>query len=168
MGLLFIALSVSCSLTIAHFLKLSKKSNARLINVLTINYLMAFAISFSISGRELSQGMLSNPNLLIFAVVLGAIFIANLFVYSASLNKIGMGISIAAMRMSLVIPIGLSLFFYSEEITALKYAGIVLVFLALYLMIPKMDSSGKRELKNSLFPILLFLMTGDLINKNPS
>lgn len=160
MGFFYIALSVACSLAIAHFLKLSKDKSLRLTPVLIINYLIASIISFAISGNELIQSDSIAPIVLIFSFVLGAIFIANLFVYSTSLDRIGMGISIAAMRMSLVIPIGISLFVYDEAIESLKYVGILLVFLALYLMIPKTDSSKKIAIKSSIFPLLLFLMTG--------
>lgn len=160
MGLIYISLSVCCSLAIAHFLKVAQKANQRLIQVLTINYLIALLLSFVISRNEFNSGLLVNPSILLFAALLGAIFIANLFVYSASLNRIGMGISVAAMRMSLVIPIGLSLFIYDEQINPIKYVSIALVFVALYLMLPKSTSNGLDKIKDSIFPILLFLMTG--------
>tara|TARA_R110000868_G_scaffold304437_26_gene565472 strand:+ start:6306 stop:7157 length:852 start_codon:yes stop_codon:yes gene_type:complete len=160
MGLIYIALSVVCSLTIAHFIKLSNKGSARLINVLVINYLVAFLISLTISRNEFTQCVFSEPMLLIFTIVLGTIFIANLFIYSESLNRIGMGISISAMRMSLVIPIGVSLFVYGETIHQFKYVGIVLVFVALYLMVPKTNSTRLKDIRDSIYPILLFLMTG--------
>lgn len=160
MSLLYISLSVACSLTIAHFLKLSKDKSLRLIQVLVINYLTAFLISFSISGIELNKVALMNPIILSFSILLGGIFIANLFVYTASLQSMGMGISIAAMRMSLVIPIGISLFVYGESTESIKYIGIMLVFLALFFMIPRIKDSRKIDIKNFVFPLLLFLMTG--------
>lgn len=139
MGYTFIFSSVLCSLALAHLLKLSKRSEPRLINILTINYLIASVISFFISDFELIRSTSFTGSGVIVAVFLGSIFIANLFVYSAALDKIGMGISIAAMCMSLIIPITLSLFLYDESIQLYKYGGIILVFIAMFLMIPKVE-----------------------------
>jgi len=160
MGLLYIACSVVCSIGIAHFLKLAKVKSLRLIQVLIVNYLTASIVSFSITGQDISFSQVLDPVVFSFSIILGAIFIANLFIYSASIDKIGMGISIAAMRISLVIPIGVSLIIYGETINSLKYAGILLVLVALYLMIPKSNSFKELDIKNSIFPLLLFLMTG--------
>jgi drug/metabolite transporter (DMT)-like permease len=160
MGLLYIALSVTSSLLIAHFLKVARKADQRLLNVLVINYITATIFSLMIVDKEaLGQTELSFP-MLFLGAFLGFIFIANLLVYSSSLHRIGMGISIASMRMSLVIPIALSLLIYGEHIGLLKYAGIVLVFIALYLMLPKLDFSHIEGVKDTVFPLLLFLMTG--------
>ena len=134
MGLLFASLSVLCSLAIAHLLKIVRKDNLRLIQVLGINYLIASIISFfSNPGTIPSFNELGVIPFAAFAV--GAIFIANLFVYSASIHQIGMGISIAAMRMSLIIPIGLSLWFFGEKVEVSTYSGILFVFIAFFLTI---------------------------------
>lgn len=160
MGLIYIALSVGCSLTIAHFLKLSERADTRLVNVLTINYLIATVISFSISGNNLTRESLISPELLLFTTVLGAFFILNFFIYSFSIHNNGMGISIAAMRLSLVIPICLSLFFYGEYIQPIQYVGIMMVFPALYLMIAKIENAKVKSLKSTVFLLLLFVFNG--------
>ncbi len=160
MGLFYVALSVACSLSIAHFLKVAEQSKSRVLNVLCINYITAAGISFFISDSYSFAEHQIPFTILLLALVLGVIFIANLFIYSASINKIGMGISIAAMRMSLVIPIAISLFIYGESFHVVKYFGIGFVFLALYLLIPRIKESQSRVSSDFIFPILLFLMTG--------
>lgn len=160
MAVLYIALSVCSSLLIAHFLKLAKRAEQRLLNVLVVNYITATLFSLFIVDKELlGKTELSFP-LIALAGFLGFIFIANLLVYSSSLHRIGMGISIAAMRISLVIPIALSLFIYGESIGWLKYIGIILVFISLYLMLPKVNFSNIEKAKDTIFPVLLFIMTG--------
>lgn len=160
MGLFYIALSVGCSLTIAHFLKLSEKADTRLVNVLTINYLIATAISFSISGNDLIGESSTSPELLLFTTVLGAFFILNFFIYSVSIQKNGIGISIAAMRLSVVIPICLSLFFYGEYIQPIQYVGIMMVFPAFYLMIAKIENAKLESFKSTFILLLLFVFNG--------
>ena len=97
---------------------------------------------------------------LLIAVGLGAVFITNFAVYSISLERIGMGISIAAMRLSLIIPIGLSLFIYQEWISVIQYLGIVLVFVAFYLMLPVRNTGSIRNSGDIIYPVLLLLMSG--------
>lgn len=160
MGILYIVLSVGCSLMIAHLLKLARRSEYRVLHILVINYITAALFSILIADKQaLANSEVSVPTA-VLAAFLGFIFIANLFVYSSSLHRIGMGISIAAMRVSLVIPVALSLFFYGEQLGIEKTVGIVLVFLALYLMLPKVDLSNMDGIKDAIYPILLFLMTG--------
>lgn len=160
MGYFFIALSVCSSLIIAHFLKLSERSESRILNVLSINYLTAACIGFSISEYETPLFSDDSLPVIIIALLLGIIFIVNLFVYSSSIDKIGMGISITAMRISLVIPIFVSLFIYNEHISYLGYAGMGLVLISLYLLIPKAKEKESLGFKTALYPLLIFLFSG--------
>ncbi|MFV1885566.1 MAG: hypothetical protein ACMZ7B_13835 [Balneola sp.] len=160
MGLIYISLSVACSLTIAHFLKVSERSESRILNVLCINYITAATISFFLSDNSFRSVSDIPEAVILLAVILGLIFIANLFVYSASIDRIGMGISIAAMRMSLAIPVGISLFLYNEQISGLQYAGMFLVFVSLYLLLPKVKAQKLGLSISVLLPVFLFVMTG--------
>lgn len=160
MGYFFIALSVCSSLIIAHFLKLSERSESRVLNVLSINYLAAACIGFSISEYETPLFSGDSLPVIIIALLLGIIFIVNLFVYSSSIDKIGMGISITAMRISLVIPIFVSLFIYNEHLSYLGYAGMGLVLISLYLLIPRAKEKESLGFNTALYPLLIFLFSG--------
>lgn len=160
MGHFFIALSVCSSLIIAHFLKLSERSDSRILNVLSVNYLTAACIGFFISDYEAPLFNEDSFPVIIIALLLGIIFIINLYVYSSSIDKIGMGISITAMRISLVIPIFVSLIIYNEHISYLGFAGIVLVLFSLYLLIPGMKSKESLGVRTAFYPILIFLFSG--------
>lgn len=158
MGALYIALSVACSVTIAHLLKAVKKHHFNLLQVLTVNYLVAAGVSFitnPVDGFQLTD----YPFVPLLAFVVGGVFIANFFMYSASLHRIGMGVSISAMRMSLVIPIGVSLFFYGEKLAWTNYLGMALVFVAFIIMLPKNKGSSVSK-KDWLFPVFIFVFTG--------
>ena len=159
MGFVFAALSVFCSLAIAHFLKLVRIINLRMLPVLGVNYLVAFLISFFTNSAPV-PAITDLGFIPIIALVVGGIFIANLFIYSASIHTIGMGISISAMRMSLIIPIGLSLWLFHERIGISAVVGILLVFVAFVLILPKSESASSGKGFGWIFPILLFLFTG--------
>lgn len=157
MGLLYIGLSVFCSICIAHLLKLVRKAELSIIPVLVINYLTASIISFLSSDAHFMLGETSGTTYA-FAIVTGCLFIINFFLYSFSLNKNGVGISIAAMRLSLVLPVIISLFVYSEYLEIRNYIGIGFVFIALMLLIP--FSTSEKGLKFSGSLILLFVLNG--------
>lgn len=159
MGLIFILLSTACSLTIAQVLKQAREKNISLMQVLVFNYLTAVIISLFLNPDITAFKHVELP-LIVLAGTMGFIFIANLFVYSASLHRSGMGISIAAMRVSLVIPVGVSILVFGERIDGTQWIGVILVFLALALMLPRIRINKIDGMKDAMFPLLLFVMTG--------
>lgn len=159
-GLSYIGLSVFCSVAIAHLLKKVRQSEYRLLHVLVINYITAAVICFMMLDSPVSNISSSGKWVILISIALGAVFIANFAVYSISLHRIGMGISIAAMRLSLIIPIGLSLFFYGEWIAGSQYLGIGLVFIAFYLLLPTRNEGEIKRSGDLLYPVLLLLMSG--------
>lgn len=163
MGLLFIVLSISCSLIIAQILKLAENRKLNVMKILVCNYFAGFIISM-LNSREFaelgSRPISLEPELLILMVLLGLVFILNMVVYSRSIHKVGMGVSIAAMRMSLVFPIAASLFIFGESIGTGKYLGIFLALFSLLLMIPRIRTQNIHGFSDAWLPILIFLMTG--------
>lgn len=160
MGFIFISLGVICSLSIAHILKLASKAKQRTLNTLFVNYVTASLFSFLVSGNSFNKIIELESHFLIIAFILGAIFILNLIVYSLSLEKNGMGISITAMRLSLVVPIAVSILIYGEHIYGLGIVGIVLVLVSLFLITPRNKDKKASKFSISFYPIALFLMTG--------
>ncbi|WP_350202585.1 hypothetical protein [Gracilimonas sp.] len=163
MGLLYIFLSISCSLTIAQILKLAENRKLNVLKILVCNYLAGFLISL-FNSTEFSVFPEISPDpgiwLIILALILGIIFIANMVVYSRSIDRVGMGVSIAAMRMSLIFPIGISLFVFGEAIGGLKYIGIILALGSLLLMVPRISTKSISGFSHAWLPVLIFLMTG--------
>lgn len=163
MGLLFIALSVCCSLAIAQILKLAENRTLNVLRILVINYLAGFLISL-FNSKEFSVfpgiDVITNGWLIGMVIVLGIVFIANMVVYSKSIDRVGMGVSIAAMRMSLIFPIGVSLFVFGESLVSIKYIGIILALSSLLLMVPKIKTKGISGISDAWLPVLIFLMTG--------
>ncbi|MEQ8525582.1 MAG: hypothetical protein RIB15_12885 [Gracilimonas sp.] len=161
--MLYIFLSISCSLTIAQILKLAENRKLNVLKILVCNYLAGFLISL-FNSTEFSVFPEISPDpgiwLIILALILGIIFIANMVVYSRSIDRVGMGVSIAAMRMSLIFPIGISLFVFGEAIGGLKYIGIILALGSLLLMVPRISTKSISGFSHAWLPVLIFLMTG--------
>lgn len=161
MGFIFIFLSAGCSLAIAHFLKHSGVYGHSILKILTINYLIAFGIA---AGHSIAGGINPVPDFplwfWLFAVFIGILFISNFFVFGKSVHVNGVGVSVAAMRISLLVPVLLSMVFYREEITILKMAGIVLVFAALGILIVARSDVKIGVIGSQGLLLLLFVFSG--------
>lgn len=158
MGLLYILASVGCSIAIAHLLKLARNKELSIIPILTVNYITAALISgFQIENIEVVTQ--AAPFTILFAFITGSLFIINFFLYSYSLHNNGVGVSVAAMRLSLVLPVLVSLFWYKEFVNSYNYLGIVIVFVALVLLLPKFNGTDLQK-RFSYSLVLLFVLNG--------
>lgn len=159
---LYLLLSSACSLTIAHLLKVTEVKNLRTLNTLTVNYLVAgiFALFVGYTD-ELGSTLASHATvLLLFCGIVGAFFIGNFVAYSKSVHTNGVGITIAAMRLSLLVPVVISIYWYAEYLSFIKIIGIVGVFGAMLLLIPKKNNVKIGSLSASWLLVLIFVLTG--------
>lgn len=161
-GWIFILLSAGCSVSIAHFLKLVEFKKLNTVRVLTVNYFIATTAAFLLPGNSAGFNMDLSTALpaLILAVIVGVIFIANFFIYSKSVNYNGVGVSVAAMRISLIIPVLLSTLWYLDLLTPLQWIGVMTVFAALFLLLPNKRKMLREPLSAAWLLVLLFLGTG--------
>jgi drug/metabolite transporter (DMT)-like permease len=162
-GWIFIVLTSSCSVLLAHLFKIVENTEARTTAVLTINYafatLIALFISFRTPGITLDS-FSAEPLTIFLGIVTGVVFILNFFAYSKSVFLNGVGVSVAAMRVSLLIPVLLSTIWYLEPLLIRQWAGIVLVFFALTLLLPNRKNLLNRKLSAGWLLIVLFVLTG--------
>jgi drug/metabolite transporter (DMT)-like permease len=161
-GWIFVFLSSICSLLIAHFLKVTEFKKLSTTKVLTVNYVVASLLAFltPAGGAEFVFQYDTAWPALALAVVVGFIFIANFFIYSKSVSKNGVGISVAAMRMSLLIPVLLSTFWYMEMMDTRQWIGFLSVIVALFLLLPNKRKMLREPKSAAWLLILLFLGTG--------
>lgn len=161
-GWLFIGLSAVCSVAIAHFLKSAEFKKLNTIRVLTVNYFTAAAVAFltPVSDADFDPGLLEVWPAVALAAGVGVIFIANFFIYSKSVNYNGVGVSVAAMRISLLIPVLLSTIWYLERLSVRQWIGIIAVFAALFLLLPNKRKMIREPLSAAWLLVLLFIGTG--------
>jgi len=162
MAFVFLVLSSVCSLTIAHLLKVTESKNLRTLNTLTVNYIVAAIFAFFVGYESnLESIFVSHSTILLsFCILVGAFFIGNFVAYSKSVHTNGVGITIAAMRLSLLIPVVISVYWYAEFLNGLKIAGIVGVFGAMLLLIPKKNDIKIGSISASWLLILIFVLSG--------
>lgn len=162
MAYLYLLLSSACSLLIAHLLKLTEVKGLRTLNTLTVNYLIAFTVAFVVGSVQDGTGEPGWPQfyLLGFCTIIGAFFIGNFVAYGKSVHINGVGVTVAAMRLSLLIPVIISVYFYREFLGGWKILGILLVFGSLLLLIPQKKSVKIGNIDASWLLLVIFLVTG--------
>jgi len=161
MAYLYLVLSSACSLTIAHLLKMTEVKGVRTLNTLTFNYLAAFIVALGIGLGEPNGDMLTGGHyLLAFCILVGAFFIGNFMVYGKSVHTNGVGVTIAAMRLSLLIPVIISILLYGEYLNLNKVLGIALVLGALLLLIPRKSGLRIGKINASWLLLITFLLSG--------
>jgi drug/metabolite transporter (DMT)-like permease len=164
-GWLFIILCAACSVLIAHFFKVVEFRGLDTLRVLTVNYFIATLAALTMSQYQMPFNEFSAISDELFGPVLlalftGVLFITNYFVYSKSVHHNGVGISVAAMRISLIIPVLLSILWYLEVLTVLQWIGILMVFITLFLLLPNKKELMKEPFSAAWLLILIFVFTG--------
>lgn len=159
---LYLLLSSVCALVVAHLLKHTEVKKLRTLNTLTVNYLVAALVAFLVGFSETGSQLFRLPvyYVLLFCMAVGFFFISNFMAYSKSVHANGMGISIASMRLSLLVPVLVSVYVYGESLEWHQVTGIILVFGAFLLLVPLKKSLKIGNINVSWLLLIVFLLTG--------
>jgi hypothetical protein len=149
---LYILLSVGCSVAIANLLMLfNRKGEVSIFPVFLGNYFLASVFSFAALPRGISGVTLFD---VLFGIATGALFLGNFWVYQKSITVNGLSLSVGVMRIAMIVPVLIAVGFFAEKISLLNGVGIVLGLAAFSL------KANPRELRNLLWIIGLFLVSG--------
>lgn len=154
--MIYILLSISCSVTVAVLLKLAKRYNIHVLQAVMWNYLAAIILSYIFFRPELAQ-LVAVPTTL--AIAIGVLLPVLFLILGASVRNIGIVKSDIAQRLSLFIPILASLYLFGENFGGLKVAGLLVGFLAIVLTLSR-KSTVKTETNSYVYPILVFIGFG--------
>lgn len=174
MAYLHIAISAGLSIFIAHILKKNESRKLRTLNVLTLNYVFALAVLPFLLPERASIFPPVNAVFLVATGINGVLFILNFFVYSKSVDLNGVGLSVAAMRMSLVIPVFFAILRYGEPLHAGILLGLGLVLASLALMILRPGMPIRQSIRDGRLLVGMFVMSGicdvfiKMYERNPS
>jgi len=150
--MIYIFLSISCSVTVAVLLKLAKRYNINVLQAVMWNYLAAIILSILFFKPELKAiTTVPNPIIIALGVLLPLLFL----ILAASVRNIGIVKTDIAQRLSLFIPILAALFIFGEKFNNLRVAGLAIGFIAIFLTLLK--KTVKRDDSYAyLYPALVF------------
>ena len=128
----FLILSILCSVIIANLMVAFNRDNKSDILLIFLgNYFTATIFSLISNKSPFSD---IRPFELIAGGLSGILFLVNFLIYRKNIMVNGMSLSVSIMRISLVIPILVSLFFFRESIFFFNFIGIGLILLSFILM----------------------------------
>lgn len=131
--MLDIILGILCFNVILICFKLIGKYNVDNLQAITVNYITAGLLSFTLAPEIPEVSSIITSDWFFYAVGVGVMFILVFNLLALASQKIGMGISTVANKMSLVIPIiAAVVLFEGETMTALKVMGIILALAGVY------------------------------------
>jgi len=127
--MMFLLLSILCSVSIAHLLKYVEGKSVAKFALFAINYLVGTFIAVGGSYRELQQ--IRFGAFLWLGMIVGALFVCSYVLMTLTFRQLGVTIPVSLMRLSAVLPTFGSIIFFSELPQPLQVLGIILAFLSL-------------------------------------
>ena len=155
--MLYILLSVICSVTVSVLLKLAKRYQINIIQAITTNYIVAGACSFLLYQPDLTQIDNSAPwwAFISLALLLPSVFL----ILGASVRQAGIVKTDIAQRLSLFISIVAAWLLFRETFNNYKIAGLILGFISIFFVLRKPQQQAS-EGNQSLAPLFVFLGFG--------
>ncbi len=161
-GIIFLSLSVASSVTIVLIMRVQERRRSERLVLLASNYIVA-------AGMNLGLWLFSGTQPVALpaigqAVLTGIIFVMGFLLLMKAIGRIGVGISVAIMRMAILVPIIVSVLVYAEHPAPRQITGIILAFAAfiLFSWISNNSSSAHQVSRRTLIllPLALFLCMG--------
>lgn len=151
--MLYILLSVICSVTVSVLLKLAKRHSINILQAITINYIIAAVFSFLLYRPDLAQIGSETPwwAFISLALLLPSVFL----ILGISVKQAGIAKTDIAQRLSLFISIVAAWLLFKETFNSYKIIGLIFGFTAIFFVLRKPQlQTGERS--QSLAPLLVF------------
>lgn len=154
--------SILCSSLIFVIFKLFPKYGINTFQAIVFNYFTAFTCGILLFGKDWNPKALESGNWPYFVVLSAVLFISLFIVMGISSQKNGVALTSIAGKMSM----GLSMLFmiglYSEPLSFLKVAGILLAFLGVFLVSFAKSNDGKSS--NSIWLLILLFVGSSILD----
>ena len=157
--MLDLSLSIFFSSLIFVIFKLFDTHKIQTIYAIIINYLTACLVGVLFYNKPVQLNEIPKNDWFYGTLFLGVLFIVIFNLMAKTSQRLGVSVASVATKMSFVIPVILGLILYSEKLSFLKSAGIILALAAVYFASVK-DTPRAIQRKALLLPIMVFLGSG--------
>lgn len=157
--MIYILVSVLFNTILFILFKLFKKFTINTLQALIVNYLTAFAMGLFFSDASFNLSEIIKKQWYTGSILLSFLFIGVFYAMAVTAQKSGLSVASVAAKMSVIIPISFGVFLFNEKLGIAKIIGILMALLAVYLT-SKKEKGTVTEVKNLLYPMLVFLGTG--------
>lgn len=151
----YIVLSVFCSVSVGVLLKIAKRKDINIFQLICWNYVTALFLSFFIFKPQLDSSVLPFELIASLSILLPIVF----FFQNNSIKYIGIVKTDIAQRLSLFIPLIAAYFIFGEIFNSLNFFGLVLGFTAIFFTLNKKSSLDTKR-SYWYFPLLVLFGFG--------
>ena len=151
--------SICCASFIFLVFKGFEKYGIHTLYGIITNYLTAALVGFFFYSGTTQLQEITAQNWILPAVLLGVLFIVVFNLIALTSQKLGVSTASVATKMSLIIPVILSILLHGERIDLAKIVGVVLALAAVFLASHKPDEAIENR-KIGYLPALVFLGSG--------
>lgn len=157
----FLFLTILCSTSIALILKHSDTKQGEPIVLLAGNYLIASIIALLLMLiKETSYSI----ETLVFGAMLGLLFVASFFAFAKAVANAGTALATISSRLSVIIPIVLSIIIFDEQPSTLKLFGFLFTGVTFVFFYFSLLEQNKSSVNKGKYLLLLFVLIGIGIN----
>jgi len=157
---IYLILSIISSTVIFVIFKLFDRYRIDNLQAIVVNYIVACVSGLVVYQAPVSMAEIVLQDWFYYAIALGLLFIFIFNLMAITTQRNGLSVVSVATKMSLVIPILFGLLYYKESIGIVKFIGIILALVSVYLVSVKTKSGIKIDRRNLIFPLLVFLGSG--------
>lgn len=157
--MLDLSLSIFFSSLIFVIFKLFDTHKIQTIYAIIVNYVTACIVGLLFYNKPVQLYEIPKSDWFYGTLFLGILFIVIFNLMAKTSQRLGVSVASVATKMSLIIPVILGLILYSEKLSFLKSAGIILALAAVYFASVK-DTPRAIQRKSLLLPIMVFLGSG--------
>jgi drug/metabolite transporter (DMT)-like permease len=141
--MLFLLLSILCSVTVGVIFKLSRNYNISVIQIVTWNYLFALVLCFFTFSPDLKAIDHSAPWSIYISL---GILLPSIFIFlAASIKHMGIVKTDAAQRLSLFLPLLAAWLIFNEDFNLLKIIAFLIALPALLLILSKPAANSNNK-----------------------
>jgi drug/metabolite transporter (DMT)-like permease len=155
----YLLLSILSSSMLFVIFKITEQLKANLINLITINYLVATILGFSFNHYHTSVSSLFASNWILYALLIGILFVLTFLLIGYSTRLSGITVTSIATKLSVVVPILFSILYFKEKSGIFKISGLILAVIAVILTNYRSINKAKN-IKLILLPIAIFIGAG--------
>jgi drug/metabolite transporter (DMT)-like permease len=158
--MIFLVLSILSSAGIYVIFKYLDRFKINTFNVIIVNYITAAVLGLLLTKSNIDIFPLLKNDWLPYSIIIGILFIMMFVVIAKSSQVVGIAITTVSNKMSVIIPIAVSIIIDPLDIlTNYKAIGIVLAILAVFLSVYR-KRKVEFDPRNIYLPIILFLGMG--------
>jgi drug/metabolite transporter (DMT)-like permease len=151
-----------CSSSIALILKYNDERDGNTLVLLAGNYFIAAIISFGFIVTD--QGAILSLETFIFGVLLALLFVASFFAFAKAVSAAGTALATVSSRLSVIVPLLLSIIIYREKPSLYQFIGIIIAILTIILFYFSLKTDSSRKLHFMDYFYLLAVLIGIGLN----